>query len=71
MILAASQQLTASEVVSIEDLKVHLKAEMMIMMIVMRMRRMMMIEMTMMMITSMVINDDDVEYDARDHPSVP
>jgi len=31
-----------------------------------------MIEMTMMMITSMVINaDDDVEYDAKDDPSVP
>ena len=61
MILTASQHLTASEVVTIEDLKVHLKVVM----------RMMMIEMTMMMITSMVINDDDVEYDAKDDPSVP
>ena len=64
MILTASQQLTASEVVSIEDLKVHLKVEMMMMVI-------MMIVMRMMMITSMVINDDDVEHDARDDPSVP
>jgi hypothetical protein len=66
--LTASQQLAASEVVSIEDLKVHLKVEMMmmvIMMIVMMKRRMMT------MITSMVINDDDVEHDARDDPAVP
>jgi len=55
MILTASQQLTASEVVSIEDLKVHLKVEMMMMVIMMIVMRMVMIEMTMMMITSMVM----------------
>ena len=71
MILTASQQLTASEVVSIEDLKVHLKVEMMMMVIMMIVMRMVMIEMTMMMITRMVINDDDEEYDARDDSSAP